>query len=185
MNGRRKSGAWLSLIRESIISVSPLLFLILFLLTSCSPKIIPDEIDAKIDKTLSYKEIEKNPEKYLGKRVLLGGEIIETHVTQGGSEIEILQKPLNSGRAPRFTDESLGRFFISATTFLDPVIYKSGRRITVVGIVKGSKTRQIGDAKRIYPLLGKEYLHLWAPGSRSPEDGNPRISIGFGAIFHD
>ncbi len=156
-----------------------------FLGTACTPKIVPDAIETTIDKTLSFQEIIKKPEAHLGKKILLGGEIIETHVYQEGSEIEILQKPLDSGRAPGFTDESLGRFFLSDTSFLDPVIFASGRRITVVGRVKGSKSRQIGEATRSYPLLEKEFLHLWPQETGHYRDSQSRVSFGVGAIFHD
>lgn len=167
---------------------TPIIFLfgfcfITLLLVSCGPKIIPDEIAATIDKNLSFEEILKNPEVHLGKTVLLGGEIIETHVFEKGTEIELLQKPLGPGRAPRFTDQSLGRFFVSDTTFLDPVIFKSGRRMTVVAVLKGSKSRQIGATKHSYPLLEKTHFYLWPPQSGTASDGTPRISFGFGAIF--
>ncbi len=155
------------------------------LLISCGPKIIPDEISETIDNRLSFEDILKNPKAHLGKTVLLGGEIIETHVLKDGTEIEILQKPLGPGRAPQFTDRSMGRFFLSDITFLDPEIYKSGRRITVVGVVKGSKSKQIGTAEQHYPLLEKTHLYLWPPQSGYASDGSPRISFGFGAIFSD
>ncbi|MFQ5588936.1 MAG: Slp family lipoprotein [Nitrospiria bacterium] len=162
-----------------------LFYILMLFLASCGPKIIPDDIDAKIDKSIVLEDLMKNPGQYLGKRVLLGGEIIEIHVFEGGSEVEILQKPLNARRAPRLTDASLGRFFLADTVFLDPAIYKSGRRVTVVGVVRGSKAKKIGEAERRYPVLAKEHLHLWAPDMSDYLDGGPRFSFGFGAIIHD
>ncbi len=156
-----------------------------FLLISCGPKIIPDDLDAKIDPFVSFQDLLKNPENYIGKHVLLGGEIIETHVSKDHSEIELLQKPLDARKSPRLTDDSLGRFYISDSSFLDPAIYKSGRRITVVGIVQGSQSRKIGGAERTYPLLERRHLHLWPPESRYSSGSGPRFSIGLGAIFHD
>ncbi len=169
--------------QRALINLRPGFCLILFLLTSCGPKIIPDEFEAKIDKSLSFEMIIQNPEPHIGKRILVGGEIIETHVYQDGSEIEILQKPLDSGRVPRFTDKSLGRFFLRHTTFLDPEIYKSGRRITVVGVVQGSKARQIAQAIRTYPILENDYHRLWPYGSGYNDDHSLRFHFGFGAIF--
>ncbi len=168
--------------QQTLIRFSFTVCLISLLLASCGPKLIPDEIEAHIDPTLSFEEIIENPETHLGKKILLGGEIIETHIYEKGSEIEILQKPLDSGRAPRYTDVSLGRFFLADSTFLDPAIFKSGRRITIVGVVKGMKSKQIGEGERRYPLLEKEFLHLWSP-NRGPSDSAPHFSIGVGAIF--
>ncbi|MFQ5780196.1 MAG: Slp family lipoprotein [Nitrospiria bacterium] len=157
--------------------------IIMTLLASCGPKIIPDEIEAKIDKDLPFEEISRDPELHIGRTILVGGEIIETRNLKDGTEIEILQKPLSSDRAPLPVDESTGRFFLVAATFLDPEIFSSGRRVTVVGMVAGGRTQQIGGTERLYPVLEKEHIHLWPLGLVRPYDSSPRFHIGLGAIF--
>lgn len=165
--------------------MKPYLFvlIIMTLLASCGPKIIPDEIEVKIDKDLSFEEVSKDPEAYRGKTLLVGGEIIETRNLKEGTEIEILQKPLDAGYVPLPVDASAGRFFLSDPSFLDPAIYKSGRRVTIVGVVKGGRSRHVGGAERLYPVLEKEYIRLWPLGMGRPYDSSPRFHIGLGAIF--
>lgn len=155
--------------------------LILFFSAACTPKIIPDDILEKVDQDLTFEAILDQPDRHLGKIILLGGEIIEIRNLQENTEIEILQKPLDAGRAPRFSDTSKGRFFVIAPSFLDPALYKSGRRITVIGRIKGSRLRKFKASERQYPLLEKEHLTLW-PQEQHPLS-KPTFSFGFGAVF--
>ncbi len=161
----------------------PFILIVITLLASCGPKIIPDEISVRIDKDLSFEEVTKDPEAYRGKTLLLGGEIIETRNLKEGTEIEILQKPLDTGYAPLPVDVSAGRFFLSDPSFLDPAIYKSGRRVTIVGVVKGGRSRQVGGAVRFDLVLEKEYIRLWPLGRGRPYDASPTFHFGLGAIF--
>lgn len=157
--------------------------LVLFLLTSCGPKIIPDEVEERIDREISFEEVKRDPQSYMGKRILVGGEIIETRNLKERTEIEILQKPLGSDRGPLFVDESKGRFLVVHPSFLDPTVFRSGRRITVVGVVEGSRSQNVGETAMVYPVLQDEHLHLWPLDSGRRNEPNFGISLGFGAIF--
>ena len=150
-------------------------------LAACVPKIIPDNVMEKVDASLTYAVVARDPEAHRGKVVILGGEIIEIRNLKEGTEIEVLQKPLGAGRAPRFVDTSEGRFFVTSPTFLDPAVYRPGRRVTVVGKVLGSRLRKVGDVERSYPLLEKDHLTLWPREAYPP--ASPRLSFGVGAIF--
>ena len=152
-------------------------------LAACGPKVIPKEIEEKIDKSLTFEEVQKNPEAYKGKRILVGGEIIETRNLKDKTEIEVLQKPLGSDRGPLSVDESKGRFFLIHPAFLDPTVFRSGRRVTVVGVVEGSRVQNIGEAQKAYPTLESEHLYLWPTESRGSGEPSIGIGFGFGAIF--
>jgi outer membrane lipoprotein len=133
---------------------------------------------------VTFEEVKRNPETYRGKRILVGGEIIETRNLQGKTEIEILQKPLGNDRGPLPVDESEGRFLLIHSSFLDPSVFRSGRRVTAVGVVEGSRSQRIGEMEMVYPIFENEHIHLWPSGSgqhgAEPSFG---ISLGFGAIF--
>lgn len=159
-------------------------FLILLsfsLLSSCGPRAVPEDLERKVDKEINFDEVKKDPEAYKGKRILVGGEIIEVHNLKDKTEIEILQKPLGRDRAPLPVDESRGRFLLVHSSFLDPSVFSSGRRLTVVGLVEGGRTERIGQAEMIYPVLQSEHIHLWPPGSEVQT--GPSIGIGFGFGF--
>ena len=66
---------------------------LLALLFACAPISRQSLRDA--DSTISFQALLKDPEKYKGKRVLLGGQIMATTVEQGETWVEVLQHPLN------------------------------------------------------------------------------------------
>lgn len=159
------------------------LFIISFFILSCGPKIIPKEMEERIDKKLSFREVKKDPEAYTGKRILVGGEIIETRNLKDNTEIEILQKPLGPDRAPLTVDESDGRFILIHPSFLDPTVFRSGRRITAVGLVKGGRSQMLGEMQMIYPILEEEHIYLWPIASLREAEPSIGFSFGIGAIF--
>lgn len=153
------------------------------LFSSCGPKVIPEDLERKVEKKISFGEVKKNPESYKGRRILVGGEIIEIRNLQDKTEIEILQKPLGRDRAPLNVDESDGRFVLIHPSFLDPSLFRSGRRITAVGLVEGSRTEQVGQAQMVEPVLQSEHIHLWPPGEGGRAEPSIGIGLGFGFGF--
>lgn len=165
--------------------VSGLLFLLLcsLIFSSCGPKVIPEDLERKVEKEISFQEVKKNPESYKGRRILVGGEIIEIRNLQGKTEIEILQKPLGRDRAPMNVDESGGRFVLIHPSFLDPSVFRSGRRLTAVGLVEGGRSEQVGEAEMLQPVLQSEHIHLWPPGEGGRSEPSIGIGLGFGFSF--
>jgi len=147
-------------------AVSCLLVLTLILLILAGCSVVPRELRREVDRSISFQELKQSPDAYVGRKVLLGGEIIETRVFQDETELEILQKPLGSGDAPLETDKSGGRFLVQNKAYLDPAIYRSGRYVTVLGEVMGEKTLRIGETDYRYPLLVSKFLHLWSRARR-------------------
>ncbi len=165
--------------------MSAVLFLLLFsfIFSSCGPKVIPEDLERKVDKEISFQEVKKNPESFKGRRILVGGEIIGIRNLQDKTEIEILQKPLGRDRAPLNVDESEGRFVLIHPSFLDPSVFRSGRRLTAVGLVEGSRSEQVGQAQMVEPVLHSEHIHLWPPGQGGRTEPSIGIGLGFGFGF--
>lgn len=132
----------------------------------------------KTDKTLTFEKLLESPETHKGKTVLLGGSIIETQNYSDKSGIVVLQRPLDFQKKPKDEDISRGRFIVYTPGFLDPAIYRQGRKITVVGTVKGSEVRPIDKIEYSYPVIEKGELHLWPSEENSPI--GPRIHFGMG-----
>ena len=132
----------------------------LFLLGGCA-SVVPRELRKEVDRSISFEELRMNPNAYLGRVVLLGGEIIETENLQDETQLEMLQKPLGDGDMPVDTGESEGRFLISYPGYLDPAIYSSGRYVTAVGEVLGLQSLKIGEAEYQAPIISGKFVHLW------------------------
>ena len=139
----------------------------------CAPPFPKDLLD-KTEKNVSFAALQKEPERFSGKLLMLGGTIADTKNLKAGTQIEVLQKPLDGGGQPAVTDESGGRFLVVTSQFLDDAIYHRGRSVTIIGEVAGSKLQMLGELEYRYPVLTAKGLHLWSPYS------GPRFSIGVG-----
>jgi outer membrane lipoprotein len=112
-------------------------------------------------KDLTFSMVLKDPTAYTGSIVLWGGSIIETVAVTEGSEIFVLQTPLDQMELPEASRYSQGRFIAKSSSFLDPEIYKNGRRITLAGEIIGKETRPIGKSQYTYPVVAVKQLYLW------------------------
>jgi outer membrane lipoprotein len=130
--------------------------------TACAHVMSKDALSL-VDKSLSYRELRAHPDSYLGKYVLVGGTVAAVRNMKDGSHLEIVQANLDSRGYPEDTYESGGRFLAITSDFLDPEKFKSGRRVTVIGEVKGLQVRKIDEIDYTYPVIAIRELHLWRP----------------------
>ena len=151
---------------------------IVLLLVGCHAGFPGGGPSSDIGEQPSFEAIREAPAAHIGKWVLIGGELIAIRNMKETTEIEVLQKSLDADRSPIVSDQSAGRFLIVHPTFLDPTIFRVGRRITVEGKVTGSRSVKIGEAEMIYPVLEEPRVHLWPVGS--PYRHTPHIGFGFG-----
>jgi len=94
--------------------------------------------------------------------VLWGGEIIHTLNQKDSSTlVEVLQRPLDREEEPDRSRPSEGRFLFLARSYLDPYIYRSGRKITVAGEIQGERIKLLGEMDYRYPLLLNKEIYLW------------------------
>jgi outer membrane lipoprotein len=124
-------------------------------------KPFPKDLLAKVEQNVSYQEFQDEPERYDGKLLMFGGEIVETKNTENGAWIIVLQKPLTSEGRPKWTAGSGGRFLIITRSFLDVDAFRRGRDLTVIGEVDRTRAKPLRDTEYWYPLLVAKQLHLW------------------------
>jgi outer membrane lipoprotein len=140
----------------------------LLLMVGCA-SVVPGELRKEVDRSISFEELRINPDAYVGRTVLLGGEVVDTKNLPDQTELEVLELPLDASDAPIDADESGGRFLVSYSGYLDPAVYSGGRYVTVVGEVLGAESLKIGGAEHQAPVLSGRFLHLWPKGFRYHE----------------
>lgn len=126
---------------------------------------IPPEARKEADLSISFPELQKDPDSYLGQTVLLAGMIMTTTEVkglEGQKELEVLQKPLKRKGEPIAILPSEGRFIISHFGFLDPAVYLPGRYVTVLGQVTGSRMLKIGETEYRVPIIRSKSLYAWS-----------------------
>lgn len=167
---------------RSVLIRIPIAFVLMTFVTSCGP-VISKNVMSYVDPSITFQDLIKNPDKFTGKTVVLGGKIISTWVKTNETWMEILQQPLESRQRPEDTDVSYGRFLVKFTDYRDPAVYSAGRAITVAGQVLGKETRPLAQLQYTYPVLLAREAHLWK--IESYYSSEPRFTFGVGVgVYH-
>jgi outer membrane lipoprotein len=170
-----------------------LLFLLVFLFSGCV-HVISKDLRIKSDPSLTLSQVRQNPDTFKGKMVLWGGEIIETiNQRDETTQIEVFQKPLGWREEPKETTISEGRFLILADQYLDPYVFRKGRKITVAGEIFGEQVKPLGKMDYRYPIISGKQIYLWPQHYYQPYPsfyfgpwwwGYPFGPGGFGFYYH-
>ncbi len=164
-----------------MIRLARYLLLLFFFLQACafSPANIPESLEPQIDKNLAFRDVLQTPHAHKGKVIMIGGEVLHAQRLQAGTEIEMLQLPLDEWQGPtRQRTDSEGRLFASTKEFLDPATLPIHTRLTIVAEVTGQKTAPLDESEYKYPTFTIRHLHVWddnPPASR--KRSRPRWSI--------
>jgi outer membrane lipoprotein len=130
-------------------------FVACILLVGCSSqRIVPESMESLVDRTVSFRDLLVSPESYKGRVLVLGSKVLNAKRLRDGTQIELLQLPLEDGERPSHDpQQSQGRFFAMQQEFLDPATMTQGTRVTIVGEVSGAKTDHLDDVEYRYPTL--------------------------------
>ncbi len=123
---------------------------------------VPLGLEQEIDTSVSFADLKRAPSEYVGRTVMVGGNVIKAKRTEAGTELEILQLPTE--REGFLTEERLrseGRFLAVREAFLDPASLPQGTPITVIGTVKGETTRPLDESDYTYPILEVKHIIDW------------------------
>ncbi len=124
---------------------------------------IKKEYREEARKDVTFGQVLQNPSAYKGSTVIWGGTIIQTTPQSDGTEIMVLETPLERQERPQADRYSQGRFIVRSPKFLDPEIYKNGMKVTVAGQIVGQEAKPLGQVQYNYPLVEAREIHLWTP----------------------
>lgn len=133
---------------------------VIALATACSSH-IPPEIKQSPDGAPSVAQVHQATNNYISKKVRWGGIILNTENKVNSSWLTILAYPLSDHGEPLTSDQSPGRFIAIVDNFLEPLIYKKDRKITVVGKLLRTATIKVGGFPYAYPVVQVEQHYLW------------------------
>ena len=140
------------------------LVLLLLLISGCAP-VISLELRAKVDPSLTFREVLQTPDAYQGKIVLWGGEIIQVMPQNGTTGFKVLQMPLGWREKPIGASGSEGKFLVLVKEFVDLSVFQNGKKITVAGKIEGAarkgEIKSLSDTDYEYPLILSKEIHLW------------------------
>ncbi len=136
------------------------IILLTFILTSCAPVLRYDLMKSGI-LDVPPSAIKDNPEVYRDRLFILGGIIVDTKVTEEGTLIEAIYVPVDSYGYLKGVGPSDGRYLALYEGFLDPLIFRKDREITLAGEFIENRRGRIGEMDYVYPLFRIKELYLW------------------------
>jgi outer membrane lipoprotein len=140
-----------------------MLLVVSLLLFSCAPVLRKDLMDSAV-RDFSFSDLKQNPEIYKGRLFVLGGIIANTKATAEGSLIEALYVPVDSRGHLKELGTSHARFLAllpKESGFLDPMIFRPDREITLAGEFIGTREGKIDEMEYRYLFFRIEEVYLW------------------------
>ena len=137
-------------------------------------RLVPADLRQQIDRSVTYQELQADPERFEGRMAMLGGIVLSAKRRQDQTEIEVLELPLAGWVVPvADRTRSEGRFLAVKNEFLDPATIRVGAPITVIGQAKGTAVRSLDDTTYKYPVLEILKLTDWE---------QTRVPYGYGPL---
>jgi outer membrane lipoprotein len=99
---------------------------------------------------------------YMGSTVRWGGVVTEVENKADKTWVFLVGRVLRDDEKPITDSASEGRFIASFNGFVDPLVYKKGRPLTVVGSIESSTVRAIGEYDYWFPVVAVRDSYLWA-----------------------
>ena len=125
------------------------------LLTACQS--VPQAVSGDYS-PVTINEARKSPNS---QAVRWGGVIAKVENQEKQTVIEVVAKPLGSSARPRDVDATSGRFLAIIPEFIDPVVYKEGREVTVTGNLSEIIEGKIGEMDYLFPVVSVSGHYLW------------------------
>ena len=141
--------------------------LALFTLGGCASK-PPSSISLAVVDDVALPQVQLDAERYTGSTVRWGGIVTEVENKTDRTWVLLVARALKDNEKPVVDGASDGRFIASFSGFIDPLVYKPGRPLTVVGSIEGSTVRAIGEYDYSFPIVTVRDSHLWAEPSKTP-----------------
>lgn len=147
---------------------SLLIIFALLSLSSCGV-VISEAVVKESNLSITPSLARENPEEYINENVIWGGMIISFENKSDGTVIEVFATTLNKSLEPTgsyssttiIASNSLGRFLIKSSEYLDPLVFKVNRGITVAGVVEKPESRKIGEMDYVYPVIRPREVKLF------------------------
>ncbi|MBI3810175.1 MAG: Slp family lipoprotein [Nitrospirae bacterium] len=139
------------------------LSLILLLLPGCiASELVTMEMASQIARDIPFEALKAEPDKFKGRVMVLGGKVLAAKRLKEGTQIEVLQLPLDGADAPIMTlPQSKGRFLAYHEAFLDPATIPKGTAVSMIVEITGSKTLPLDEVDYAYPTLKIRTLKVW------------------------
>ncbi len=133
------------------------LALLLLISASACTAVLTEQVRSTADEETLFEEVFEDPNRHLGKIIILGGEILRLQYKGQKTEVEFAEIPLYRTGKPALGFDPGEHFFVIFPYRVDEILLKKGKVITVAGRVIGTHTVRGFD----YPLFAYEEAYVW------------------------
>jgi outer membrane lipoprotein len=133
------------------------------ILSACTP-VLNRDLMRKGERNIPLSQVREHPETYQGKLFILGGVIVDSKITDKGSQVEVLAVPVSGLGYLKDLERYEGRFlavYPRTSGMLDPLIYKKGREITLAGSFMENRNGKIDEMEYVFPVFEIKQIYLW------------------------
>ncbi len=155
------------------------LILVLFLaLAGCAPA-ISTNLQQQAAPELSFAKLSAHPDRYKGRLVILGGEVMSVEPWENGSLLTVDQRRLNNQFYPVGTTSG-GSFAVESDKWLNSNWYLPRSKVVVAGVVEGRKEDMLLLKAKEVTLLAPPTWEKWNhPVPPSWYGYNPQLKYWF------
>lgn len=117
-----------------------------------------------------------NPDLFSGERVVWGGSILHATSKDGGTEIKILEAPLDRWGVPASTLDSEGRFIGRLSAGAPEKVLRPGTFVTIAGEVAGKEREITGGVEVMVPVVRVREIRVWETSRRARKEPVQNLS---------
>lgn len=150
-------------------------------ISACAPtQVFPPEAMEGVDKNFDFTGWRMVPNGKAGRKIQLGGRIIQGEAKEGGVVLVVAQLPIveHPAYGPKDSGKRSGEFVVLYQGKLDPNSLQPGNRLIVVGTTQNAKVVTVDDIQRSLPSVVARCLHIWNTGGRDVADF-PSFGAGY------
>lgn len=145
----------------------------LLVLPGCiTSELVTKEMESQVARDIPFEALKAEPDTFKGRVVVLGGKVLTAKRLKEGTQIEVLQLPLDGADAPIMNlPQSKGRFLAYQEAFLDPATIPEGTAVSMIVEVMGARTLPLDEVDYTYPTLKIRTLKIWPEHRYMPWPG--------------
>lgn len=133
-----------------------------FLLCSCIAPVLQKTVMEQGTRNPNIADLTRDPARYRGQLFVFGGIIASTTIVRDGSLIEAVYVPVDGAGNLQNVPAPSRRFLaLYRDSIADPVIYRSGREITIAGTFIENRKGKFGEMEYTYPFFHIVEMYLW------------------------
>ncbi|MCS6316623.1 MAG: Slp family lipoprotein [Nitrospira sp.] len=145
------------------------MLLALLLVNGCGPMTaFPPEVTEGADTNFDFNAWWALPKATVGRKVQLGGRIIQVNERNEGFVIIAAHLPVveHPAYGPRDIGKRAGEYAIFYAGAITPKSLRPGNRLMVIGTTEQSQVVNVDEVQRNIPSLTAQCLHIWNTGGK-------------------